>query len=1722
MSDIHTDNLSKKLLADQFKQRIERNQRKLKEAIRSTHPEYAEEYDYATSRRLKQDLVPIVAAPKVSAALEETFGWLLDLTVPPCDRDMIRHYADHLTDYPYGESYSRKPFRTRSALAYEAKLHSILWPYIGEQQILFNAPTEMLLNRELPPKVLAFLDEYGSHYGCGYTGWQIAYALDGKNKAVEDAVTRILTEENSSNSLTRNLIYGICLSHRAEFHELLGKLLLAAKLQEGLRQTICECADCGTIEAFRTIVQVIADNDLIRYSSVKRAVGVWLGLITEETRDLDRISGKSLRLVVDCLESETLRRECLSSQDAMAIHIALWSYAVYDVNRAIEEITRISREGSKQQLLVAGYFAQHLDLPPVSHQIAKIVLKDRGQWDDILAIWLPCYLPHRLYAMHTAIRENRRIDYRLWFQSREEIVEQYALMKERSSRFPGKAITVSPCVFPWHEAKVCRDDFAQILCTLAILSEDRELIDEACAIVKDCGPNSRSFYFFALLRDPQSPIQRKTLIDGLADKESETRSRAYEIVTKLTLTPEEYRTVEDFLRYKNPDIRKNTLALLMKQGDQPLRDSLTRLLGSKKEESRLGALDMLLQLKEDPKRAYLADSFGELLKDRSKDDTLPPKEKILLDRLLPHAEETPLPDGEVYCPKDFDTDDLRLCTETFATYFPESKLPSMVLPHGTEPTWEAPLQGENAPCCATAAVAAQDLLSLHKWIEDHRTLPIKEFYGNTVLLGNVHSHCLKTNEGIQLQDLWEEWVHTNGITHKRILGASIFFHGFSQKSPETEAYSPLLEDVFGKGFVYCKTLPHHFVMDEILTWLRKSLPQEDRTQLARALALWLVRCVPTDRWILPRPDHYHFLCPLSQQRQFHLILEGLQCRYDETLHHTFPLAVACDQRIAEARKSFPETPKNDHSYHVNGELSTSGLDHRIREGAYAPPQAYLYAACQGILSRAQLYTHLLAPINLGSSLKVISAVASAYYDRGKTISTHNAYKALRAERTVKEFLKKEGDLTREDEALITFVAGVYEDLLPVVLSTELQRGDSPTVYTHGIYTIHRIYGASTLVQILHAMGKDPLDRTILSSWHSPDNRRSVLSYLLSVCIPRRDDTARSLKAALVGKGISKKRLIEAALFSPEWIPIIGQYLQLPSFTSVCYYFMAHMKENFDDKRKAMIAQYTPLTPEELNLGAFDVQWFRSAYGDIGEADFDLVYEAAKYITDGAKHTRARKYADAVLGKMDPEACKQAIVQKRNKDLLMAYALIPLQNEEDLCDRYLYIQAFRKEAKTFGSQRSVNESKAADMALRNLATNAGYSDPMHLTLRMETKIIEDRRDLLEVRTVEDTSFQILIDETGKVSLAVSKDGRALKSIPSKLKKHETVLSLTAMVKTLTEQYRRTRKLLEEAMEDQTVFTFRDLSALSAHPVVAPMLKTLVFLCGEQTGFLCSEGLTDPSGNLHPMEPDARLTLAHPYDLYRLGSWRDYQGYLYTHRITQPFRQVFRELYLKTPDEEPLLHSLRYAGNQIQPAKTLATLKSRHWVADVEDGLQKIDYKENIVAHIYALADWFSPADIEAPTLEWVCFTHRKTGQELPIREVPPILFSEVMRDVDLAVSVAHVGGVDPEASHSTVEMRGAILTFLLPMFRLSNVRVEGHHAIIQGKLGEYSVHLGSGVVHQIGGAMIPVLPIHSQHRGRIFLPFIDEDPKTAEILSKVLLFAEDHKIKDPMILSEIRR
>ena len=365
---------------------------------------------------------------------------------------------------------------------------------------------------------------------------------------------------------------------------------------------------------------------------------------------------------------------------------------------------------------------------------------------------------------------------------------------------------------------------------------------------------------------------------------------------------------------------------------------------------------------------------------------------------------------------------------------------------------------------------------------------------------------------------------------------------------------------------------------------------------------------------------------------------------------------------------------------------------------------------------------------------------------------------------------------------------------------------------------------------------------------------------------------------------------------------------------------------------------------------------------------------------------------------------------------------------------------------------------------------------------------------------------------------------LKSLPAKYKKAPETLEAQAIVKKLREQHTRTRQMLEQSMEDGTVFQVWEILALFQNPVVCPLVKPLLYVtadAGEVLGFLSEEGLTGWSGKTLSVTPDTKVRIAHPCDLYREGHWQGYQRALFERKLRQPFRQVFRELYVKLPEELEKRETRLFSGYQIQPKKTVATLRSRRWVADYESGLQKVYYKEDIIAGLRALADWFSPSDAEAPTLEYVVFADRKTGKHLPIKDIPDIIYSEVMRDVDLAVSVAHVGGVDPETSHSTIEMRRAIVECSLSLFKTKNVRLEGNHAIIDGKLGQYTVHLGSGVVHQMGNSMLFVVPVHSQHRGRIFLPFVDDDPKTAEIMSKILLFAEDTKIKDPNILRQIQ-
>lgn len=437
-------------------------------------------------------------------------------------------------------------------------------------------------------------------------------------------------------------------------------------------------------------------------------------------------------------------------------------------------------------------------------------------------------------------------------------------------------------------------------------------------------------------------------------------------------------------------------------------------------------------------------------------------------------------------------------------------------------------------------------------------------------------------------------------------------------------------------------------------------------------------------------------------------------------------------------------------------------------------------------------------------------------------------------------------------------------------------------------------------------------------------------------------------------------------------------------------------------------------------------------------------------------------------------------------------------------------------------KQTNEALAIRIALENLARNADYPDPVRFTWAMETKQVQKILSNETEVQFDDITIGLTIDKEGKAELVTYKEGKILKAIPAKLKKEPAVLELGKHRKTMREQWTRSKKGLEEAMIRGDEFLFLEMENLFEHPVISEHLEKLVFITNtNEIGFYVNGNLISAQGELIPLNENSTFRIAHCYDLHQNKVWTDFQKYSFDNQLKQPFKQIFRELYVPTADKlKEQSISRRYAGHQVHPKQTLALLKNKAWKVDYEDGLQKVFHKEGFQVKLYAMADWFSPADVESPTLETIEFHSLKDYKNIPFTAINPRIFSEVMRDVDLVVSVAHVGGVDPEASHSSIEMRAVLLRETLRLFKIKNVEIKKNHALIEGKMANYSIHLGSAIVHQVPGKYLSILPVHSQHRCRLFLPFADDDPKSAEVMSKVLLLAKDNEIQDPTILSQI--
>jgi hypothetical protein len=428
------------------------------------------------------------------------------------------------------------------------------------------------------------------------------------------------------------------------------------------------------------------------------------------------------------------------------------------------------------------------------------------------------------------------------------------------------------------------------------------------------------------------------------------------------------------------------------------------------------------------------------------------------------------------------------------------------------------------------------------------------------------------------------------------------------------------------------------------------------------------------------------------------------------------------------------------------------------------------------------------------------------------------------------------------------------------------------------------------------------------------------------------------------------------------------------------------------------------------------------------------------------------------------------------------------------------------------------------------------------------------------------------------------GKSVKSVPAQVKREhaETCKELQQDLKDvaamLSAQRERVDALfLSRKRWQAAVWRERYLD----HPLVGTIARRLIWCVGGTPVLPMDGRLVDIEGKPIQVEDDSPVTPWHPAEreMSEVLAWRQRIEAL---GLVQPFKQAHREIYLLTDAElQTGTYSNRFAAHILRQHQYNALCGARRWknklrllVDDIyppstrdlpEWGLRAEFWVEGVgeeygtdtneagvfqmlatdqvrfyrmgaarnAAHAggggySAMASGPGDADINEP---------------LPLDQIPALVFSEVMRDVDLFVGVASIGN-DPawqdggaggrylgywqgysfgELSQAAVTRR-EVLANLLPRLKIAaRCTLSERFLEVRGDLRTYKIHLGSGsILMEPNDQYLCIVPDSRAKAGQssIYLPF-EGDTTLSIILSKALLLADDRKITDPTIVRQIR-
>jgi hypothetical protein len=421
-------------------------------------------------------------------------------------------------------------------------------------------------------------------------------------------------------------------------------------------------------------------------------------------------------------------------------------------------------------------------------------------------------------------------------------------------------------------------------------------------------------------------------------------------------------------------------------------------------------------------------------------------------------------------------------------------------------------------------------------------------------------------------------------------------------------------------------------------------------------------------------------------------------------------------------------------------------------------------------------------------------------------------------------------------------------------------------------------------------------------------------------------------------------------------------------------------------------------------------------------------------------------------------------------------------------------------------------------------------------------------------------ELAVTPSGAVDLRWLKpNGEEQKSIPAQVKRahHEDVQHLKAAAKEVERTLSIARERLECAPLERRSWTCADWrQRYFDHPVVGTVARRIVweFEHSGTTATAAFDGrsLVNQQGQPLNLSDLARVSVWHPLGspVTEILQWRQR---LAGSEVTQPFKQAHREVYLLSEAERATAtYSNRFAAHILKQSQFRAFAKTRGWNAPYlgpwsggdDDFAERVLPEWELRAELWlsgAGEEWADAGGFAYIATDQVRFCRMASRDPLPLDEVPPLVFSEVMRDVDLFVGVASVGNdptwIDggPDGRHAdywqryafgelseTAVTRRAALERIVPRLKIADRCTLGDRFLaVRGEKRTYRIHLGSGnILMEPDNKYLCIVPARSaKPDDSLFLPF-EGDSRLSVILSKALLLADDLSITDPSIASQI--